>query len=343
MLPSDPKLEGTGDRPPGVDLTARLPMTTTAPSKRQRILRTLTFWLRPGFVLRTLTRFQRVAGFDRAIALASTALTALIPLAVVVGALIPTADTSSAADAIIARYGLTGGGADAVREVLAPPTGANTGVSLLGGFLLVIATLSFSRGAQRLFEQTWELKPLSVRNTVNDLFWIAGLVAYIAFSWWIRSLVDSGHVEIVANLVLVPLSALFLAWSGRVLSAKRLEWRSLVPFAILGAVALGIYNAGASAYVPHLFSAYASRYGAIGAVLAMISWLFALMLVLVASAAIGREADEELGRIRRGERPPEDEVRREWSTAIEEARSRWQTLREAAERLRHRNRHRRHG
>jgi membrane protein len=312
-------------------------MATSAQADRRRIRRTLTFWLRPGFVLRTVTRFQRVAGFDRAIALASTALTALIPLAVVVGAILPSSDSSGAANAIIARYGLTGGGADAVRTVLAPPTGASTYVSLLGAFLLVLAALSFSRGAQRLFEQTWELKPLSVRNTVNDLIWIGGLVCYVAFSWWIRSLVDNGHIEATANLVLFPVSVMFLAWSGRVLSARRLEWPRLAPFAILGALLLGIYSLAASAYVPHLFSVYASRYGAIGAVMAMISWLFAVMLVLVVSAAIGREADEELRRIRLGERPPEDEVRREWNAAIDEARLRWQAWREWADRFRRRH------
>lgn len=310
-------------------------MTTTAQADRNRIRRTLTFWLRPAFILRTLTRFQRVAGFDRAIALASTALTALIPLALVVGAILPSADGNAAANAIIARYGLTGGGAEAIRAVLAPPDGTTTGVSVVGVFLLVIAVLSFSRGTQRLFEQAWELKPLSVRNTLNDLVWITGLVAYIAFSWWIRSLVDTNrHAEIAANLLLFPLSVLFLAWSGRVLTARRLQWRRLVPFAILAATLLAIYLAGASVYVPHLFSSYASRYGAIGAVLAMISWLFAVMLVLVISAAIGREVSEELGRIRRGERPPEDEVRQEWNAAIDEARSHWHAGRESVDRLR---------
>ena len=50
---------------------------------RERLVRTLTFWLRPEFVLRVVSRFQKVAGFDRAIALASGALTAMIPLAIV--------------------------------------------------------------------------------------------------------------------------------------------------------------------------------------------------------------------------------------------------------------------
>jgi membrane protein len=283
-----------------------------------------------------LTRFQRVAGFDRAIALASSALTALIPLAVVVGTVLPHVDAETAANAIIVRYGLTGGGATAVRNALAPAAGTTPDVSILGLCLMMLATLSFARGAQRLFEQVWGLSPLGVRNSLNELVWVIALAGYVALSWWVRSLVDVGHVEIAANVVLIPASAVFLAWTGRVLSARRLEWRGLAPFAILAAALLAICFILGSVYVPHLFSVYASRYGAIGAVLAMISWLFAVMVVVVVSAVIGREVDEELGRIRRGERPPEDEVRREWNLAVDQARSRWQAWRQWADRFRRR-------
>jgi uncharacterized BrkB/YihY/UPF0761 family membrane protein len=288
-----------------------------------------------------LNRFQRVAGFDRAIALASSALTALIPLAIIAGAILPRIDAKDTADTIIARYGLTGGGAEAVRDVLSPATGTNTDVSVIGVLLLVVAVLSFSRGMQRVFEQTWELKPLSVRNTFNDLVWIGGLVCYIALNWWIHGLLRGGRVQLVADLVVMPVSALFLAWTGRVLSARRIEWRQLVPFAVLGAALITLCLIGAAVYLPHLFSSYASRFGVIGAVLAMISALFALMVVLVASAAVGREVSEELDRIGRGQRPPDDEVRREWDALIEQARSRWQTLRERIDEIRHRDQPRR--
>jgi len=301
---------------------------------RERILRTLTFWLRPAFVLRTLNGFQRIAGFDRAIALASSAFTALVPLSIVASAILPRVDASKTAQTIINRYGLTGAGAKAVSDLLSPAGGAGADVTVLGGVLLVIAVLSFSRGMQRLFEQTWELTPLSVRNTLNDLGWIGGLVCYIAVSWWIHALVDHGRVQIATNLVLLPASAIFLAWSGWVLSARRVERGRLAPFAILGAALLAIYQMGAAVYLPHLFSSYASRYGVIGAVLAMISALFGMMVVLVASAAAGREVFEELGRIRRGERPPDDEVRREWDALLDGARSRWNTLRKQVDRHR---------
>jgi membrane protein len=81
-------------------------------------------------------------------------------------------------------------------------------------------------------------------------------------------------------------------------------------------------------YVPHLFSSYSTRYGVIGAVFAMISALFAVMVVLVGSAAAGREIDDELGRIRRGEKPADDEVQHQWDEVTAQARLRWQTLRE---------------
>ena len=91
-------------------------------------------------------------------------------------------------------------------------------------------------------------------------------------------------------------------------------------------------------YVPHLFDSFTNRYGVIGAVFAMISALFCIMVVVVGSAAAGRQVRDELDRIRRGERPAEDEVRRQWDELTADARSRWETLRlKAHERRRKRD------
>ncbi len=295
---------------------------------RERILRTLTFWLRPEFELRVANRFQKIAGFDRSIALASSALTAVIPLAIVAGAITSALGGKSTADRIIDRYDLTGGGADAVRDVFAPPSGTETSLGILGVFFLLIAVLSFSRAVQRLFEQTWELAPLSVRNTANGLIWIGGLSAFAAVSGLIHAPLGDGIIEQVAAAVIVlPASAVFFGWSGSVLSARRISQRDLVPFAIVGAISLAIYSVGAEVYVPRLFNTYATRYGVIGAVFALISALFCVMVVTVGSAAAGREIRIELDRIARGERPAVDEVGRQWDEITAEARSRWSTLR----------------
>jgi uncharacterized BrkB/YihY/UPF0761 family membrane protein len=294
---------------------------------RERFVRTLTFWLRPEFVLRVVSRFQKVAGFDRSIALASGALTATIPLAIVTSALASELGGKGTAERVIERYDLTGGGAEAVNDIFAPASGTSTSLGIIGFLFLMVAVLSFTRAVQRLFEQTWELSPLSVRNTFNGLLWIGGLAVYLALSGLLQAVLGQSRLDLTATLLAVPLSAVFLVWSGGVLSAKRIGRQDLLPFGIVGAALLAVYSVGASVYVPQLFNTYATRYGVIGAVFAMISALFCVMVTLVGSAAAGREVRDELDRIRRGERPAEDEVQRQWAEVTTEARSRWETLR----------------
>ncbi len=232
---------------------------------------------------------------------------------------------------LVMLYSTTCGGFDQKDRRFAP----------IGFLFMMVAVLSFTRGVQRLIEQTWELEPLSVRNTFNGLLWIGGLALYVALSGILHAALEHTRLELAAALLGTPLTAAFLVWSGRVLSAKRIESRKLLPFGLLGAVLIALYSVGATVYVPHLFSSYASRYGVIGAVFAMISALFCVMVVTVVSAAAGREIDDELGRIRRGERPADDEVQRQWDEVTAEARSRWQTLREQIEERRRKRQERR--
>ena len=303
---------------------------------RERVVLTLTFWLRPEFVLRVVNRFQRVAGFDRSIALASAALTATIPLTILISAVSSELGGKDTADRVIDRYELTGGGADAVRDIFSPASGTSPTLGVVGFLFLVVAALSFSRAVQRLFEQTWELSPLSVRNTFNGLLWIGGLTVYLIISGAIHGELGYGRLELTAALLDAPVTAVFLVWSGRVLSARRIPRHDLIPFAIVGSALLALCSIGATVYVPSLFNTYATRYGAIGAVFAMISALFGIMVAVVASAVAGREVRDELDRIQRGERPAEDEVRRQWDQVTAEARSRWSTLRVSIQRRRNR-------
>lgn len=293
----------------------------------ERLLLTLTFWLRPDFVLRVVNRFQRIAGFDRAIALASSAFTASIALAVLYATLFPRAETADFADRLIRRLDLGEAGAEAVTDMFARSGDDPAGIGLLGALLLLVAVLSFARAVQRLWEQTWELAPLSVRNTVNGIIWIAGLSVWLAASAWLRQGLSGPVGDLTQVAILVPLGAVFFAWTMRTLTAQRLAWRDTPPTAVVAAAVFELANIAAGIYVPRLFDSYADRFGAVGAVLAMISWLFGLMLVLVASAATGREVTEELRRLAAGVRPGREEVQRQWDAVIAEARSHYSAVR----------------
>ena len=199
----------------------------------------------------------------------------------------------------------------------------------------MVAALSFSRAVQRLFEQTWELSPLSVRNTFNGLLWIGGLTVYLVLSGVIHGELGRGDLELTAALLDAPVTVVFLVWGGRVLSARRIPRQDLIPFGLIGAALLALCSVGATVYVPSLFSTYATRYGVIGAVFAILSALFCVMVAVVASAVAGREVRDELDRIQRGEKPADHEVQRQWDQITAEARSRWETLRASVRQRRH--------
>jgi membrane protein len=300
--------------------------TTTAENRARRLLSALTFWLRPAFTLRVMGRFQKVAGFDRSMALASSALTALVPLAIVGATVLNSLTSYDVAQHIIKRYGLTGPGAASV-ESLFPPGKESTGGGVFGVLFLAISALSFTRALQRLFEQTWQLRPLSVRNTRNGLWWLLSATGYALVSILLQALPADSRVHLTAVACELPVTALFLVWSGVLLTARRIGWRDLVPFGVTGALATAAYSVGATIYLPILFNSSAKRYGVVGAVFAMVSALFAVMLLVVGAAVLGREVRDELTRIARGERTPDDEVRRQWNSLIEQTRSRWRTVR----------------
>lgn len=269
-------------------------------------------------------------------ALASSALTALVPLSVLIGAVLGNYVHYDAAERIINRYDLTGSGAAAVNSLFSPAEGEGTSVSagVFGILFLTISALSFARASQRLFEQTWELKPLSVRNTRNGLWWILALGGYAAVTGLLSAPPRRDWLALAAALGEVAATALFLVWSGWILSAKRIRWPDLLPFGITAAALTAAYWVAASVYLPRLFNSSVSRYGVVGAVFAMISALFAAMLVIVGSAALGREVADELSRIRQGHRPSDHEVRRQWDSVVEQTRSRWHTAREQVSRRR---------
>ena len=297
---------------------------------RERVVRTLTFWLRPEFLLRVVNRFQKVAGFDRSIALASGALTAMIPLAIVTSALSSQLGGKGTADRIIDRYDLTGGGAEAVRDIFSPPSGTST------SHRRHRVPLPHGRGAELLPRRAAAVRadlgaqaaerPQHVQRAALDR---RALAVRRRSAASLHAVLGRSRLELTATLLVTPLSAVFLVWTrlGAQRQADRAPGRSCRSPSS-GSALLALYSVGAAVYVPHLFSTYATRYGVIGAVFAMISALFCVMVVIVGSAAAGREVHDELDRIRRGERPAEDEVRRQWDEVTAQARSRWETLRE---------------
>jgi membrane protein len=246
------------------------------------------------FGRRSLARFVELEGFDRSMALAGQAFAALLPLMIVFGT-VAHGSTDEVADDLIKRFDVSGSAADTLREAIAQPP--ESGVSVIGVLLLVISALSFTRAMQRLYVRAWRLEKLGVRGNMWGLLWLAAFIVYWSLQPAIAALADG-----VAGFALsLALSTLLWLWTPWLLVAGRLPWRRLLPQAFLTAVGLLALAIGGAIYLPRAVASTSAEFGVLGVAFTLLSLLFAVAFVLVATAALGATlADARPGSSRAG-------------------------------------------
>jgi membrane protein len=245
-----------------------------------------------------LVGFVGLQGFDRAVALAGQAFTALIPLLIVYSAVVSDATGRDFADSLIRVFELDGSSAATLEQAIASANDVESQVSALGTALLVGSALSFTRALQRLYQLAFDERSLGLRAAKWGLIWLAIIIAILT----LRPVI----LGAVHGLALLILSLAFAAglWlcTPYVLLARRVPWRRLVPTALLTAVGMTGLEVCSAIWMPHTVSASAEQFGAIGVAFALLSWLVGAGLVLVVAAAGGAAIDERLAA--RRDHPP---------------------------------------
>jgi membrane protein len=234
-----------------------------------------------------IERFFSVQGLDRAMALAAQAFTALLPLLVVYGALVPTPDGEDFAARVIDRLDLQGASARSVEEAFASSSTTASSVTAIGLLLLVISALSFTRGLQRLYEGAFRLPALGIKGTGYGLQWLFVMAAVLS----VRPLVLGFLHNAAAAVAALGFGVLLWLATPYLLLGKRIAWPRLIPAALLTALGMTIYTATSFIWLPRSIESLSEQFGFIGISFALVGWLFAASSVLVASASIGAVID----------------------------------------------------
>src|SRR4051812_25517807 len=148
-----------------------------APSTVQRVRA----WLQRSYAGQCVERVILLQPIDRALAIASRAFVALLPLAIVATSISPAARDGGFAQGLIDRFGLEGQGAADTRRLFATPAEVRGGVTILGLIVLVYSVLGFARILTRLYESAWGLPRSGIAGLTRGLLWIAAAVGYVGF------------------------------------------------------------------------------------------------------------------------------------------------------------------
>jgi len=230
-------------------------------------------------------------GIDRATALAAQAFTALIPLLLLVSALAPADRSDLVSVAIISKFGLEGGASDAVETLFERPGDAAIGA--LSVVLILVSGVSLTRRLQRTYLEAWRMERLpGVRSSLNAAVGLVALLLELALLSLARRLFDALPLGWVLAGPLSVLASVAL-WTSVpwLLLDRRMPFRRLVPAGVLTAVAAGAYGVVTTLYMPGLMERYSLRYGLFGVCVALVGWLLASTLILVAATVVAAEFD----------------------------------------------------
>lgn len=230
-----------------------------------------------------LERFVSVQGIDRAMAIAAQAYSAFLPLVIVYSSTLPRGENEDFADVLVNRFELEGATAASVRQAFAPSGAVESSLTVLGVLLLLVSTLSFTRGLQRMYEGAFGLPTLGMRNTPRALTWLLVIGVVLA----VRPVVTeplSGWLLVAGTLTMSTLLWLITPY---LLLGRRVRPLRLLPSAALTAIGMAGIGVWSVLYMPHQLASSAAQYGVIGIGFAMLTWFVAVSSVIVVATTGG--------------------------------------------------------
>ncbi|MDX2682730.1 YhjD/YihY/BrkB family envelope integrity protein [Streptomyces sp. NY05-11A] len=230
---------------------------------------------------------------DSATRLAAQTFLTAVPLLFVVASVAPQALRDQLVSSVTDVFGLTGSAEAQLKQVLTGGTSElrqTTGV--VGGLMVLISATACSRAMQRLCERAWSLPRTGARMAAwRWIAWLAAWLVMISVQGALRGGFGLG-LWLGLPLLLVA-ETLMWWWTQHLLLIARLPWSALLPGALLAGAALSVLTSVAHLYVPRVLNHSLDKYGSLGAVFTLLSWLIALCVVvtlcITAGAVIARE------------------------------------------------------
>lgn len=228
-------------------------------------------------------RLNAIDFINKAMLFAAVSLLCVLPFMIVVSALAG----RTAVSGLSRRLGLNHQASLELGHLFTSSTATSNAVTGTAYVFFILGGIAGATAVQDLYERAFDLESRGMKDILRRLLWVgvvigAGFVAAWAGPWLHRS---GGPVLIsLSGLVTFILFWWFTMW---LLLAGRIGWRELFP----SAVATGVCWLGMQVVFSFFFSSDLindnKKYGSIGTIFALMSYLIAIGVVIILGALCG--------------------------------------------------------
>ena len=238
-------------------------------------------------------RFVQADLANQAMILAALALSLLVPVLVTLAALVPLGAANSLPAAVGVRLGLNPS-AVADLQSLFPSRNAVRGSStVIGTLFTLVSAYAWPTALQRGYEIAWGVTSKGWRGLWRPLVWLTAFVAAGAVLLVLpRSGLDDPWRTILLLLLWTPIIFGWSWWTQHFLLRGAVGWRLLVPGAVAMTVGLVVMRAFAAVWLSSAISYNFARYGPLGIVFMLLTWLTVLSIVMLGGPVLGAALHE---------------------------------------------------
>jgi membrane protein len=238
-------------------------------------------------------RFVQADLANQAMILAALALSLLLPVLVTLAALVPLGAANSLPAVVGARLDLHPAAVADLQNLFPSRAAVRGSSTVMGTLFTLVSAYAWPTALQRGYEIAWGVTSRGWRGLWRPLVWLTVFVAAGALLLVLpRSGLDDPWRTILLLIFWTPIIFVWSWWTQHFLLRGAVGWRLLVPGAIAMTVGLVGLRAFAAVWLSTAISYNYARYGPLGIVFMLLTWLIALSVVMLGGPVIGAALHE---------------------------------------------------
>jgi membrane protein len=233
---------------------------------------------------------RRVSELDilnSAAILSALGMVLVVPALVSLAAILPVGSSHGLAASWMRHLALSPEAAAAVRTLFSSGEIVHTSTTVVSALFTIVSAYAWPLQLQRAYLKIWSLPSRGMRDLWRPVLWVPSLfclVGLVAASGRIFSGVLGAFLTALIGL---PVALGWAWWTQHLLLSGRIRWRALLPGAIATAVGLALTSVVSAAFLSKAIIYNSGRYGPLGVVFVMMTWLTAFSVVILAGALTG--------------------------------------------------------
>jgi membrane protein len=242
---------------------------------------------RSGTVGSVRTRMRDLGISHHALVFSALGMVLFVPALISLAAVLPLGSEHGLAERMAHHMALSAEARAAVRGLFATDDTVRTATSAVGAVFTVLAAHAWPAELQRFYQAVWGLPSLGWRQLWRPLVWLGSLLAVVVAVALVGGLAGGVAGALLTAGLCSPLVLLWVWWMQRFLLVERVSWSALLPGALVTAAGVALFSVVTSVYLSRAITWNADKYGPIGVVFVLMSWLTWFSIVLLGGAVVG--------------------------------------------------------